>query len=65
MVSIKISLLYITSSQAEICHCPDNLNTIQNFEQNKILILLNPYMLDAKEKNSFNKKINVFMELLC
>jgi len=65
MVSIKISLLYITSSQEEICHCPDNLKTIQNFEQNKILILLNPYTLDAKEKNSFNKKINVFMELLC
>ena len=66
MVSIKISFLYITSSQEEICHCPDMLMTIQNFEQNKMLISLNPYMLNTKENNSFiKKKLNVFMGLLC
>lgn len=58
MVSIKISLLYITSSQEEICHSPDNLGTIQNFQQNKILILLNPYILDTKENNSLIKSLH-------
>ena len=66
MVSIKISLLFITSSQEEICLSLSGFieKTIQNFEQSKIIHFTQSMYVEHKGKGFLQQKRNVFTGLL-